>query len=290
MIKWEDPKTHLPVLFGTTRLGGTVNYGALFRLTGLDLPLVRQPTLRTVWARTAATKTQTKSFQVAGQTELLQVNVISDIDADQITEDGYLNDNLQGRRSIALDAFNCRNPHIIQFISRDKYDVLRKAWVAGTYYLPDRYDKNVSYPFSFGDQEGDRRWRVDALQGPPNPYYDENFGAYHAVRSNVVSILDAPSFGLGPARPGVAPNYVEGAPERWRAVFRDFVICNCKPLVEVRWTREQGVRFHSNTQTWEHEFPVYKDVSIEAAPATALDWINLQLQGDAAGKQYPLLP
>jgi hypothetical protein len=34
---------------------------------------------------------------------------------------------------------------------------------------------------------------------------------------------------------------------------------------------------------------VYKDISIEAAPATALDWINLQLQGDAAGKRYPLL-
>jgi hypothetical protein len=290
LIKWQDSKTGLPVLFGTTRGGGIVNYGALFRLTGLDLPPVQQPVYRTVWARTALTKTLTKSFPVAGETQLLQVNVITDIDANQITEDGYLNDNPQGRRGIAIDAFNCRNPHLIQFISRDKYDVLRKAWVAGTYYLPDRYEKNVSYPFSFGDQEGDRRWRVDALQGPPNPYYDENFGAYHAVRANVVSILDAPSFGLAPARPGVAPNYVEGAPERWRASFRDFVICNCKPLVEIRWTREQEVKFHPDTNTWQHEFPVYKDVSIEAAPATALDWINLQLQGDSAGKQYPLLP
>ena len=290
LIKWDDPKTGLPVLFGTTRVGGTTNYGVLFRLGGLDLPFVQQPVHKTVWARTAFTKTVTQSFPVAGQAAMLQVNVITDIDADQITEDGFLNDNPQGRRGIAIDAFNCRNPHIIQFISRDKFDVVRKAWVAGTYYMPDRYETNVSYPFSFGDQEGDRRWRVDALQGPPNPYYDENFGAYHAVTGNVVSILDAPSFGLGAARPGVAPNYVDGAPERWRASFRDFVVCNCKPLVEVRWTREAEAKFHPDTQTWQHEFPVYKDVSIEAVADAALDWINLHLQGDAAGKQYPLLP
>ena len=290
LIKWEDPKTKRPVLFGTTKGGGTVNYGVLFRLSGLDLPLVQQPTHPMLLTPTAWTKTQSKSFPVAGQSQPLVIIVTTDIDANQLKDDGTSTNYEQGKRGIKIDAGNCRNPHIVQFISRDKFDVLRNEWVAGTYYMQDTpYQKNASYPFSFGDQEGDRRWHVDALQGPPNPYYDENYGAFHTVTPTQISILDAPNFGDS-GRPGVAPNYVGGAPERWRAVFRDFVICNCKPLVEVRWTRESEVKFHPDTQTWQQEFPVYKDISISAATDSALDWINLQLQPDASGKQYPLLP
>jgi len=289
LITWVDPKTQQHVLFGTTRGGGTTNYGALFRLAGLDLPLVQQPTAPMLLKPTAWTKTQSKSFPVAGQTQPLLIIVTTDIDGDQILADGTAANNEQGKRGIKIDAANCRNPHIIQFISRDKFDVVRKEWVAGTYYMQDtKYQQNVSYPFSFGDQEGDRRWHVDAAKGPPYAFYDENYGAFHTVTPTQVSILDAPNFGDS-GRPGVALNYIQGAPERWRAVFRDFVICNCKPLVEVRWTRESGATFHPDTKMWQHEYPVYTDISINAATDSALDWINRQLQPDASGKQYPLL-
>ena len=282
LIKWQDSKTGLPVLFGTTRGGGTVNYGTLLRLSGLDLPPVQQPVGSITFVRRTTTAPLSRSFAVPGQTQMMTVLVQPDVDV--------LN-NPQGQDGIRIDASYCRNPHIIQFISRDKFDVLRNQWVVGTYYVRDSpLQQNVSYPFSTGDEEGDRRWRVDALNGPPNPYYDENFGSAHIVTANSITIFDAPSFGGIPAREGVAPNYVEGRPERWRAVFRDFVICNCKAIAEVRWTRQADVKFYPDTQTWKHEAPVYRDISITPASETALDWVNQQLQFDASGQQYPLLP
>jgi len=291
MIKWDDPKTNLPVLFGTTKGGGNANYGALFRLGGLDLPAVQQPIHQATFYATPKTMIVDKYFPVAG--ESLQVRVIlrSDVNFVQLDDNGQPNDDVQGLDGFMIDVVNCRNPHIVQFISRDKFDVLRNQFVTGTYYLPDRGSlTNQSYAFSSGDQEGDRRWRTDALQGPPNPYYDENYGAAHIVYPYQIRMFDAPSFGLGAARPGVAPNYVEGTPERWRAVMRDVVICNCKAVAEARWTREVAVKFHPDTNTWQQDPPVYKDMSVVAASDTTLDWVNSQLQFDASGKQYPLIP
>lgn len=287
MTKYEDPTTKRPALVGTTNGGGIANYGALFRLNGLDLPPVRYSRYPPSFTPTPGRDKQriilTKPIPIAGQTDMI-VTVRTDMDAGQFMDDGVPIPLAkgQGADGIMVVASNCRNPHIIQFISRSKFNVVSKEYIPGIYYLKD----GVSYQFSTDDNEAYWHWNVDAANGPPNPYYDENWGAVHILQPNVVTMLDSPTFGLG-------VNYDDSKPERWRAVFDDYVICNCKAVARVRWTREATPTFDPVTQKATHAAIDYKDVSINPASPTAMDWINTQLQmapPDQLGRRYPPLP
>ena len=294
MITATDPNTNKPVVYGTTNVGGLGGGGTVFRLGGLDLPRVYPTMNTTLFYPRTNTKRVSQTFTVPGQTLPVTVTVQTDIDGIQLNKDGVRTDGNQGIDGIRIDAAYCRNPHIIQFISRDKEVLSRLTHTGtGTFIAGDYHTASgVTYPFS---TEAHTYWHVDAVQGPPNPFYDENLGSLHLVTANSITILDQPTFGTASvgldANNNFLVNYVDKSPEQWRALFRDYVICNCKVVAVVRWAREAGFHFDADPSKETHTAWFYSSVSMTPGTDDDLKWVNDQLMlVNESGKTYALLP
>jgi uncharacterized repeat protein (TIGR03803 family) len=287
MIASTDPTTNRLVLYGTTQRGGARDFGVIFRLGGLDLPRVGQSQYPILFSATPTSmRTGPLTFPAPRQPLAVSVSVQTHVNATQTGAAGTSQTIADGLR---IDAVNCLNPHIVQFISRSKKNMVTGQYVVGTYTLPS----GSQYPFSDPDQ-GQTFWHVDAAQGPPNPYFEENFGSVHLVTANSITTFDAPSFSVLEVRPNTNLwNYHDGDPELWRAVLKDYVICSCQVVAVVKWAREASAYLDPDPKKVRHSAPYYPaaDLSITAATADDLTWVNDHLkspvQSDGAFESIP---
>ena len=283
MLGVNDPEFKF-TLYGMTKGGGLANYGALFRLRDLDLPWIQQPQNLTLFASSTLNPTSkrvgdTLTIPVPGQGQPIGIVVRSDIDGYQVTSKGERIDSEQGKDGIRIDLGYCRNPHILQFISRDKFDEVTQQFVAGTFHI-----KDGQYAFSTSEVDRERTWHTDTATGPPNPYYEESFGSAHIVRPDSLTMLDAPNFvetsKADSVQPGAVWNYITESTQTWRAVFKDYVICNCKAVAEIHWTRQERFVLDANKTTGHRLPPEYVNVSITPPSDANFSWAKAQLAKD----------
>jgi hypothetical protein len=188
---------------------------------------------------------------------------------------GYTDDGIKIRVS------NCRNPHILQFVYREKLAADGTPW--GVMYSTS---SGESYPFTTNPKKPN--WHTDAGAGRPNPYYDqaggiapEFKGAARIVNAFGLTMFDQPTF-------GESWLFAAGSPETWRATFKSYVICNCKVVREIHWAREvpwivdlSGTPTVIPTMTNGKQGPPrYTGVQIVETTDADLSWANAQIAAD----------
>ena len=114
----------------------------------------------------------------------------------------------------------------------------------------------------------------------------------------VTAVFDQPSFvttrpeDIG--KPGVIPNFIEGAHETWRATFKDYVICNCQVVKEIHWSREvkwiidlpSAPNVTVDINKGHQSPPTYGPVTVVAPTDPTFQWANEQLKRD----RFPPVP
>ena len=97
-------------------------------------------------------------------------------------------------------------------------------------------------------------------------------------------MVDAPNFPetnkADSLLPGAVWNYITESTQTWRAVFKDYVICNCKAVAEIRWTREMRFVLDANKTTGHRLPPAYTNISIEPPSDPDFSWAKTQLAMD----------
>jgi hypothetical protein len=72
---------------------------------------------------------------------------------------------------------------------------------------------------------------------------EESPGSAHIVRPDSLTMLDAANFvetcDADSVQPGSVWNDITESTQMWRAVFKDYVSCNRKPVAEIHWTRPE---------------------------------------------------
>jgi uncharacterized repeat protein (TIGR03803 family) len=244
-------------LYGFTFQGGLRDAGVFYRISEQDLPEL---------------KTREASFGKVDRTSKDQLAVPTDsLIVIHTHIAAYQNDTLgKPSRTNFNDGIgikvSCRNPHFVQFISRENIrpDGTREsgqyAPSSGTYALTTDPNNPV--------------WHSDGA-GKPDAYFDHGRGAPRATYTSgaitQLLIFDQPNFG-GPYFPP-SQQSPDSTSHRWRANFRTFALCNCGLVREVRWTVE------------EYQGKVsYTGIKIWLADNSALPWINSQLVGDGFRK------
>src|SRR4029077_1775039 len=122
-------------------------------------------------------------------------------------------------------------------------------------------------------------WDTDSSANP-NAYYDEQHGAANTIGPLSLTIFDQPEFG--------GTTYLPGSHETWKATFKDYVICNCQVVSEVRWSRQvlwipdlpTGNNVTVDVNKGHQGPPQYGVVTITEPDDPLLDWVNLQVQKD----------
>jgi uncharacterized repeat protein (TIGR03803 family) len=250
------------VFYGTTYQGGMNDGGLVYRMTGVDLPPSKQ--LIGVPSFTVGKLEKSESVPWPGQAQPIIIEAFSGVAASSaipaLSSDGF---------KIRLS--NCRNPHILQFIYREKLGVDGRAIGGG-------YTTSNGESYVFTTDAKNPNWHTDGGAGRPNPYYEQGAGVARIVNGLGLTMFDQPSFG--------APIFNEGAHETWRATFKDFVICNCKVIREIHWTREvPWVPTPAPPSTFDPNKgkqgpPRYVNVSIVAPSDPDLTWAKGQLKAD----------
>jgi uncharacterized repeat protein (TIGR03803 family) len=293
MVSANDP-TYGLTFYGTTT-GGNSNYGALFRMRAVDLPPVRNLFTTPRIFPTALTQIYpTATVPIPGQPISARITVKTGMAAaspPQPAQKG-ISDN-----GIEIDVLSCRNPHIVQFVYREKIGS-NGLPLGGTFTLSD----GTSYPFSTGPTP---LWRADTST-PPNAYYDQNQGKIYGVPRIAgpfnLTIFDQPNFlaiRMQDITPNSIVNYIEGAQETWRATFKDFVICNCQVIGEINWKREQrwipdpSFNSVSSNNKGHQDAPQYSVDPIVSSSDLKwsdqeLQWINDHLKSDPSAKFNPV--
>ncbi len=264
-----DDKTYGPTFYGTTVSGGTLNYGTLFRMSGVHLPPMRNLAVPATYSLRPDNKHVGAVFTIPGQPQPTSVDVYTEAVAQQGGPASSLTDN-----GVLIKVSNCRSPHIVQFIAREIIEA-DKTYKAGTYVR----DNGRTYPFTIDDTDANRSWYTDSSD-LPNAYYDEQSGAPNTITPLNLTIFDQPNF--SPAY------YLPGMHQTWRTRMKDYVICNCQVVSEVLWTRQipwipdvptgNNVTFDINKG---HQGPAaYVDVSIVTPDDPTLDRVNAQIKKD----------
>ncbi len=225
------PSTPLLVIgetfYGLTYQGGLHDAGVVFRMTGVDLPHVRQLTVPPRF--TTGTLGARREAPVADQTQPALIEVYSDVTATQINP--ATGARLDLHNGFRIHVSNCRNPHILQFIHRTKQIGDETGpYISGIYTTRS----GETYPFTTTPENP--IWHTDGGAGKPNGYYDQGgSGQFQNPRivnpPSDLTIFDAPTF--------AEPLYLAGARETWRASFKDYVICNCQVVAQIRLTLQK---------------------------------------------------
>jgi len=251
-----NDKTYGLTFFGTTLTGGLYNYGALFRMTGVDLPPMQNLANPVIYSLRSGYKHAGDAFMIPGQVQNTTVDLYAGVvaqsgstpPADTATDNGVM-----------IKVGNCRSPHIVQFISRQILDADGKTYKSGTY----TNSSGRSYPLSTA---ANPIWDTDS-SAKPNAYYDEQHGAPNMIGPLNLTIFDAPNFN--------GPTYDPNAHESWFARFEDYVFCNCQLVRKVQWSRHR---------LWlvDHAGPVEYDpvISISPTQTGTLPYINQQVVKD----------
>jgi uncharacterized repeat protein (TIGR03803 family) len=243
-------------LYGFTYMGGKHDVGAFYHLNVHMYPAPSHDSDYTV-----ALKTEAQDVSPD-----FTVRVQSGVNASQ-------NGELKQPNGITVTNGCMRDPHIVQFVYRMVTDSAGQH-PAGFYdttwgRFPLTTDPNVP------------KWHTDAI-GHPNAYYDQAPKASHRTDGfSYVTILDAPN----------DTDTTHG----WAVKAKDFLICNCKVVRVVNWTRES----EWDTVAKVAKAPLYKNVSIELPPATQptyevpwadaqMKWINDRLNSDPEYRYDPI--
>lgn len=250
-------------LFGLTYDGGMHRGGTFYRLTGPDLPTSTvAPTRMTAGFEQARSKTQ------PGGQDFVVVRThveASQVDFEKPVDDGHLKDGV----SVSL---RCRNPQLIQFISRDilKGGVFHKGTFTPTVGEP--------YDYSEFEDEEKRFWKHDGGTSE-DPYYANGPRAGRAWEGPVggrlvLRIYDKPTF------PVAAP----AQNEVYRARTRIYAICNCEVKWSLRWStdlRYDPANPQVGKRVWEDKADPNRFIINEipaSAQADTLKWINAHLR------------
>ncbi|MCW5620994.1 MAG: hypothetical protein KIS79_07815 [Burkholderiales bacterium] len=272
--------------YGTTYEGGAHDGGVIFRLSGIDLPPVRN--LNAPPKFYGGVVAATEDVAVEGQKEPVVIEVRTGVKLPPFTikrkmppapacEEREVEVRLED--GITIDVQNCRNPHILQFIHREKRDVTNQL-VGGGYAPGTACDANLDNSYQFTTDPDNPAWHTDGSSGKPNAYYDQGNGTPRITGPFSVKIFDQPSF--------AKPIFNEGAHETWRATFKSYVVCNCKVVSEVHWTRE--VRWEVDLSGGPNVLPdlnkgkqlpaEYVDVKIVPPSDPDFTWANEQVKKD----------
>jgi uncharacterized repeat protein (TIGR03803 family) len=221
--------------YGTTYQGGANDGGVLFRMSEVDLPEVAQPLAPPFF--TTGTLAASATVPWPGQAQPILIEVFTGVAAWQPNPDAGI-DRLQPKPipgltddGIKIRVANCRNPHILQFIYREK--LAADGTPSGA-----MFSTSGGESYQFTTDPKNPVWHTDAGAGRPNPYYDQAggrapkfAGTARIVNPFGLTTFDQPNFNdplLFPA----------GARETWRATFKNYVICNCRVVREIHWARE----------------------------------------------------
>lgn len=272
--------------YGTTYEGGTHGGGVIFRLSGVDLPPVKDLSAPPKFH--GGVVAATEHVSVEGQTEPVVIEVRTGVKLPPFTikrklppapacKEQEVEVRLEDGLTIGVE--NCRNPHVLQFIHREKLDVAGKSF-GGGYSTGDECNPNVDNSYVFTTDPADPVWHTDASSGKPNAYYDQGNGVPRERGPFRVKIFDQPSF--------AAPIFGKGAHETWRATFKSYVVCNCKVVREVRWTREVrwevdlsgGPNVLPDLNEGQQLPPAYVNVEIVTPSDPDFVWANEQLKKD----------
>ncbi|NOT25134.1 MAG: hypothetical protein HOP16_03425 [Acidobacteria bacterium] len=263
------------VFYGSTYQGGMHDGGLIYRLSGVDLPDVAKPPFTPSF--TTGKLEASASVPWPGQTQPITIDVFSGVVASPGKFPELLNDGLKIRVS------NCRNPHVLQFVYREKIGVDGVAFGGGI-------KTNNGEMYEFTSDPNNPKWHTDGGGGRPNPFYDQG-NVYRIVNPFGLTMFDQPNFAgeiFGP-----------GAHETWRATFKSYVMCNCQVVREIRWAREvawivdppaslavppdlnKGKQGPPRYMGWRNSTsdPVTK-ISIDAPSDPDLSWANAQVAAD----------
>lgn len=265
--------------YGTTYEGGAHGAGVIFRLSGVDLPPVRN--LNSPPKFYDGVVAASANVSVAGQKEPVVIEVRTGVRMPPVKVKRKFPPTCEEKEvvypiedGITIDVRNCRNPHILQFIFREKFDSTGQA-MGGLYVTGNACEPQHDNGYAFTTDPNEPVWHTDAFSGKPNAYYDQGNGVARERGPFRVKIFDQPSFN-------------PGAQETLRATFKDYIVCNCQVVREVRWTRE--VRWEvdasdepnlpSEPSKGKHLPPAY--VGVEIVPPSDPDfmWANEQLKKD----------
>ncbi len=272
--------------YGTTYEGGLHGGGVIFRLSGVDLPPVRNLSAPPKWS--GGVVAATDQVTVDGQPEPVVIEVRTGVKLPPVTvkrkfppapacEEKEAEVRLED--GITIEAQNCRNPHILQFVHREKLDVNGNAF-GGGYTTGTECEPNFANSYQFTTDQDNPEWHTDAFSGKPNAYYDQGNGIPRERGPFRVKIFDQPNFGK--------PIFNEGAHETWRATFKSYVVCNCQVVREVHWTREVrwevdlsgGPNVLPDLNKGKQLPPEYVEVEIVPPSDPDFEWANEQLKKD----------
>jgi hypothetical protein len=269
-----NDKTYGLTFYGTTWTGGTYNYGALFRLSGVHLPSMQNLPVPVFYALRSDSKHVGKVFQIPGEPQPTTIDMYSGATARMGSVVGPTTDN-----GMMIRIGNCRSPHVVQFIAREIIEA-DGTYKAGTYNeLSGR-----SYQFTLDDKNP--LWDTDS-SAHPNAYYDAQVGTPNTINPLNLIMFDQPNFSQG--------YYLPNVHETWRTRIKDYVICNCQLVSEVLWTREvpwipdspTGNNVTVDINKGHQGPPAYVNMSIISLDDTVLplddpllQWVNSQVQKD----------
>lgn len=268
ILSANDPDLGL-TFYGTTWSGGANDSGVLFQLSGVDLPTMQNLSVLPTYSFRSGYQRFASQITIPGQSVPAIIEAYTGAVAQQgttppantLSDDGFM-----------IKTSGCRSPHIVQFIYREKIGADGVS-LAGSYSLSN----GQSYQLT--TNPANPVWHTDS-SGVPNAYYDQQHGVPVIGTPVGLTFFDQPSF--------VAPVYLPGAHETWRATFKDYVICNCQAVAEVKWAREARwiVNLPSgNNVTVDvnqgHQDPLqYVNVSIGPPDDPQLLWVNQQVKKD----------
>ena len=242
-------------IYGTTYQGGTYDGGTLWKLTGTGLPDAPELTTPMQWSLgQVATEGFGKPLKASIMTVRINVCAYQALDAagKALCANGDPN-------GIKFEAVRCRNPHYVQFISREEIEAGTMQRRSGTW---------GDFGYALTTDPANRVWDVDVGRSTAADAFWENVPKNPVVRGPFSLInADAPSMGPAPGHaniPGVELDIR-------RAVFRTYLYCNCELTRLVRWTREKLGKGPS----------IYTEMSLEIPTAADQQFINglLKAQG-----------
>ena len=205
-------------IYGTTYQGGLYDGGVLWRLTGAGLPQVPMPSSPILYTLGAVAKDMTGK-ELKDQYLTVRTGVCAYQVASQCADSTY-----HARDAIKFEARSCRNPHYVQFISREELDVSTTPATprAGT----------AALGYALTTDPLNRVWDVDVGRSTSADAFWENVPGNPVVRGpSSLFNADAPSTGSS------ATN--AAATDIRRALFRTYLYCNCQLTRVVYWMRVQ---------------------------------------------------
>ncbi len=230
-------------IFGTTYQGGEYDGGVLWRLTGLGLPGIPNWTVAPKFTPGAIAKDD-GGKPASDNLLTVRVGVCAYQVIDSITNQPVCAGGTA--EGVKFEAVNCRNPHFVQFISREEImtGTTPLQWRSGTTQLGYQLTTNPASPV----------WDVDVGRSTAADAFWENAPGNPVVRGpSALTNLDNPSMGpVDALKLGIDT-------DTRRATFRTYLYCNCELKRLVRWSKEKVGRAQPVTRVHSMTMPTAAD-------------------------------